>query len=119
MEHEDHADQTIDLGAWRAVVTFGTRQGGDKFQNKEPYGKMMIVQLSENEFMLIGSLCHITFHPTGKNAGKAWQYLKVEEGNYCNGSFKSLRILNGDETDWGGPAFGTKPTVIKVSLTSR
>ena len=119
VEHEDHADQTIDLGAWRAVVTFGTRHGGDKFQNKEPYGKMMIVQLSENEFMLIGSLCHITFHPTGKNAGKAWQYLKVEEGNYCNGSFKSLRILNGDETDWGGPAFGTKPTVIKVSLTSR
>ncbi|MBS1523857.1 MAG: DUF5597 domain-containing protein [Bacteroidetes bacterium] len=119
VEHEDHANQTIDLGEWQAVVTFGTRQGGEKFQNKEPHGKMMIVQLGENKFMLIGSLCHITFHPTGKNTGKAWQYLKTEEGSYHNGTFKPLRILNGDETDWGGPAFGVKPTVVQTSLITR
>jgi len=119
VEHDDHAAQTIELGAWQAVVTFGTRQDGEKLQNKEPLGKMMIVQLGENQFILIGSLCHITFHPTGKNTGKAWQYLRVEEGCYRNGTFKALRILNGDETDWGGPAFGVKPTVVKTSLTTR
>jgi len=119
VEHEDHADQTIDLGAWHAVVTFGTRDGGERFKNKEPHGKMMVVQIGENKFILIGSLCHITFHPTGKNTGKAWQYLKAEEGNYHNGIFKPLRILNGDETDWGGPAFGLKPTVVQVSLITR
>jgi len=80
---------------------------------------MMIVQLGENKFILIGALCHITFHQTGKNAGKAWQYLKAEEGNYHNGTFKPLRILNGDETDWGGPAFGEKPTVVQTSLITR
>lgn len=119
VEHEDHADQTIDLGEWQAVVTFGTRHGGEKFKNKEPLGKMMIVKLGESKFMLIGSLCHITFHPTGKNTGTAWQFLKAEEGNYHNGTFKSLRILNGDETDWGGPAFDVKPTVVQVSLITR
>jgi len=80
---------------------------------------MMIVQLGENQFILIGSLCHITFHPMGKNTGKAWQYLKAEEGSYQNGAFKPLRILNGDETDWGGPAFGAKPTVVQTSLITR
>ncbi|MDO3628203.1 DUF5597 domain-containing protein [Mucilaginibacter sp. BT774] len=119
VEREDHADQTIDLGAWQAVVSFGTRKGGDNFQNNAPTGKMMIVQLGENQFILIGSLCHITFHPLGKNAGKAWQFLKADEGSYHNGTFKPLRILNGDETDWGGPAFGKKTTIVKVSLTSR
>lgn len=119
VEHEDRADQTIDLGAWQAVVTFGTRDEGEKFKNKEPQGRMMVVQLSENKFILIGSLCHITFLPTGKNTGKAWQYLKAEEGNYRDGVFKPVRILNGDETDWGGPAFGAKPTVVQTSLILR
>lgn len=119
VEHEDHANQRIDLGAWQAVVTFGTRDGGEKFQNKEPLGKMMIVHLGENRFMLIGSLCHITFHPTGKNTSKAWQFLKAEEGSYHDGAFKPLRILNGDETDWGGPAFGVMPTVVRISLVTR
>jgi len=119
VEHEDHADQTIDLGAWQAVISFGTRRGGESFPNKEPHGKMMIVQLGENHFMLIGSLCQVTFSPTDKNNGKAWQYLKVEEGSYHNGLFKPLRILNGDETDWGGPAFGVKPAVLQISLTIR
>ena len=119
VEHEDHADQTIDLGAWQAAVSFGTRRGGESFPNKEPHGKMMIVQFGENQFMLIGSLCQVTFRPTDKNNGKAWQYLKVEEGSYHNGLFKPLRILNGDETDWGGPAFGVKPAVLQISLTIR
>jgi len=119
VEHEDHADQTIDLGAWQAVISFGTRSGGESFPNKEPHGKMMIVQFGENQFMLIGSLCHVTFHPAGNNTSKVWQYLKVEEGSYHDGLFKPLRILNGDETDWGGPAFGVKPAVLQISLTIR
>lgn len=118
-EREDHADQTIDLGAWQALVSFGTRKGGDNIQNEEPRGKMMIIQLGENQFVLIGSLCHITFHPARKNAGKAWQYLKTEEGSYRSGTFKPLRVLNGDETDWGGPAFGIKPTIVQTTLSTR
>jgi hypothetical protein len=79
----------------------------------------MVVQLGDNEFLLIGTLCHFTFKPLGANSGKAWQYLKVEEGTYVNGEFKLLRILNGDETDWGGPRFGAIPTVLHVTLVAR
>lgn len=119
VEHEDHATQTIDLGAWEATVTFGTGERRAESTTARPFGKAMVVQLGENEFILIGTLCHFTFKPLGSNAGKAWQYLKVEEGQYENGVFKLLRNRNGDETDWGGPRFGSAPVVLRTSLVVR
>ncbi len=120
VEREDHADQTIDLGAWQAIVSFGAGGRGNATQpNLHPTGKMMIVKLDENKFILVGTLCRITFRPAGRNLGRAWQYLKVKEGHFENGTFKLLRILNGDETDWGGPGFGAAPTVLQTTLIVR
>ena len=100
VECEDHAEQTIDLGMWQAVISFSATGGRTVQANAKPIGKAMVVQLGENEFILIGNLCRFTFRPARANAGKAWQYLKVEEGQDENGKFKLLRIRNGDETDW-------------------
>jgi hypothetical protein len=119
VEREDHAVQTIDLGLWQATVKFGTSGWRTEKTNAHPIGKAMVVQLGECEFLLIGTLCHFTFKPVGINAGKSWQYLKVEEGKYENGSFKLLRIRNGDETDWGGPRIGAVPTVLHTTLITR
>ena len=120
IEREDHAAQKIELGAWQATVSFGGNgRGNNAPQNVQPTGKAMIVQLAENKFILIGTLCHFTFTPTGNNQNKSWQYLKVEEGNFENGEFKLLRILNGDETDWGGPRIGAKPAVLQATLILR
>jgi len=119
VEREDHAEQTIDLGSWQAIVSFGASGRRTVQTNEHPIGKALVVQLGENEFVLIGSLCHFTFKPFGANAGKAWQYLKVEEGSYEKGSFKLLRIRNGDETDWGGPRIGAVPAVLHTTLITR
>ena len=119
VEREDHAEQTIDLGSWQATVSFGTSARQTVQANTRPIGKAMAVVLGENDFILIGSLCHITFKPVGINAGRAWQYLKVEEGKYENGNFKLLRIRNGDETDWGGPSWGAMPVVLHTTLIVR
>lgn len=120
VEREDNAPQAIELGAWQAKVTFGSGwRGNDVTLNAKPDGKAMIVKLSENEFIVIGSLCHITFKPMGANEGKVWQYLKVEEGQYEKGIFKPLRILNGDETDWSGPRIGEETLVLRVSVGVR
>jgi hypothetical protein len=120
IEREDHKEQKIDMGAWQAIVSFGT---GSRDVSSEPNthvtGKAMIIQLDENKFIAVGTDCRITFQPLQKNAGKAWQYLKVEEGHYENGTFKFLRILNGDETDWGGPRFGKVPALVNISLVVR
>jgi hypothetical protein len=119
VEREDHAAQTIDLGSWQAIVTFSPGGGRSSQPNAKPVGKAMVIQLGENEFILIGTLCRFTFRPLGNNAGKAWQYLKVEEGRYENGSFKLLRIRNGDETDWGGPRIDASPVILHTTLTVR
>jgi len=118
VEHDDHAEQTINLGKWQATVSFGGK-GNNEQVNDRTNGKIMIVQLDENKFILIGTHCHITFKPIGNNAGRAWQYLKVEEGVYKKGVFNPLRILNGDETDFGGPRFGAKPVVLMTTLIVR
>lgn len=119
-EREDNGDQKIDLVNWQATIFFG----GDGRANatpihSKPMGKLMIITLEENKFLLLGTDCHITFKPIGKNLGREWQYGKVEEGKYENGKFKLLRIQNGDETDWGGPGFGTKPSVLQATLIVR
>ena len=119
VEDVDHASQTIDLGSWEATVSFGASSRNTAQTNSKPIGKAMVVKLGENEFVMIGTLCHFTFKPIGANAGKAWQYLKVEEGRYENGTFKLLRILNGDETDWGGPRFGPIPALLHTKLITR
>ncbi len=119
VEREDHAEQTIGLGLWQATVSFGAARRNTVQDNARPVSKAMVVQLGDNEFLLIGTLCHFTFKPIGANAGKAWQYLKVEEGVYENGKFKLFRILNGDETDWGGPRIGTIPVVLHTTLITR
>ncbi|MEP6614645.1 MAG: DUF5597 domain-containing protein [Mucilaginibacter sp.] len=119
VEREDHAEQTIDLGAWQAVISFGSSRAGVVQPNKQPVGKLMIVKAGENKFIAMGTQSHITFKLTGNNAGRAWQYIKVEEGSYQNGTFKPIRILNGDETDWGGPRFGEKPVVLQIELVVR
>jgi len=120
VEYEDHAEQTINLGNWQAIISFNTKDGDiSQRSSSMPFGKVMVVTFGANEFVLIGTHCHLTFRPTGTNIGKAWQYLKVEEGEYKNGVFNFLRILNGDETDWGGPSFSNLPTLLHVTLTAR
>ena len=120
VERDDFSPQTIDLGSWKAIVTFGGDGRGNAAPvNTQPTGKIMIVQLEENKFILIGTGCHVTFQPAGKNTYRQWQYEKVEEGKYIDGKFNLLRILNGDETDWGGPGFGKVPTVLQTTLILR
>lgn len=120
VEQEDHATQTIDLGTWKAIVSFGGdgRATAAPIQD-QPVGNLMIVQLDENKYLLVGTRCNLTFLPAGENTGKAWQYDKVEEGNFENGAFNARRILNGDETDWGGPGFGNEPAVLQTTLILR
>ncbi|WP_184549022.1 DUF5597 domain-containing protein [Mucilaginibacter sp. FT3.2] len=119
VEHEDHAEQTLDLGEWQATVSFGTRHDNAAEAKKPPVGKAMVVQLDKNKFVVVGTQSHITFKPVGNNTGKAWQYIKVEEGSYKDGAFVPLRILNGDETDFGGPRFGVTPTVLQITVGVR
>lgn len=119
LEPDDHSNQTADLGGWQASGIFGTGRGDHRHPNMRSTGKLLIIQTDANTFLVTGTLARITFKPIGGDKGKAWQYLRVEEGSYENGVFKPMRVLNGDETDWGGPAFGRNPVLLRITLVTR
>jgi hypothetical protein len=123
VEPEDHSEQRINLGSWDAVITFGPWHRympvPENLLSRPATGKAMLISLGENEFIAVGTNCRLTFNPVGKNEGKAWQYLKVKEGFYENGEFKLIRVLNGDETDWGGPFIGEEPSLLHITLVTR
>jgi len=119
VEAKDEHRFTIDLGIWEAILSFGSGFRRNQSGNERPTGKAMVVKLNDNEFILIGTRCRFTFRPTGKNEGRAWQFLKVNEGWYEDGEFKFLRIRNGDATDWGGPYIGDVPAILHVTLIAR
>lgn len=99
----------MDLGHWEAII---------KFEAKSGKGRAMVITLAPDELLLVFTDCRFNIQGKGKNAGKAWQYLKVEEGQYQNGTFHPDRVLNGDETDWGGPKT-TTPRLLHITLTTR
>jgi hypothetical protein len=119
------------------VVSYGSGGRGPAKGNPEPIGRALVAQLKDNQFLVTGYACRVDFRPAGteqqRKSGKIvagvgqtpsaqidgkWQhrqFLRVEEGVYENGAFKFLRILNGDQTDWG-LNFGSEPEVLRVSV---
>ena len=136
-EVEGEATHTLHFGDWDAVVSYGAGRGGTAKGNAEPLGRALVLRLKENQFLVTGYFCRVDFRPAGNEAQRKagqivngsgqipsaqiegkWvhrQFLKVEEGTYENGAFKFGRILNGDQTDWGG-GLGAEPVVVRVSV---
>lgn len=139
-EVEGEPTQTLHFGAWDALISYGVgARGGTPKGNADPTGRVLVAKLKENQFLVAGYFCRVDFRPAGTEAqqkagqvvngtgqtpsaqidGK-WlhrQFLKVEQGTYENGEFKFLRILNGDETDWG-VNLGAEPEVARVSVAT-
>jgi hypothetical protein len=138
-EVEGQPVQTLHFGTWDAVISYGGGRGGAAKGNAEPLGRALVAQLADNQFLVTGYDCHVDFRPAGTleqqksqqivvGTGQTpsiliddkWQhrqFLRVEEGTYENGAFKTGRILNGDQTDWGLD-FALEPEVLRISLAT-
>ncbi len=119
-EEKDRVQQTLPLGRWQAVVTFGPPvfgYGRAPNGNPEPIGRALIAQLGDDEFMVTCHLCRVDFKPADEAQGGSREFLRVEEGVYEGGVFRPARIWNGDETDWG-LNFGRAGQVLRVELGS-
>jgi len=136
-EVEGEPAQILHFGNWDALVSYGSGGRGPAKGNPEPIGRALVAQLKDNQFLVTGYACRVDFRPAGteqqRKSGNIvagarqtpsaqidgkWQhrqFLRVEEGVYENGAFKFLRILNGDQTDWG-LNFGSEPEVLRVSV---
>lgn len=111
----------VDMGNWAAKLIYG-----NVFRNVTPSieepreGHAMLIKLAEGDFYAIGTNVRFTFVPQGKDKGKPWHYLVVEEGTFDEkGKWQVSRILNGDETDWGGTSLGETPSMLHIRVYAR
>jgi len=120
VEEKEQHRQTLALGRWEALVSFGPLTlgyGRSPEGNPEPVGRALVAQLGEGEFLVTGYLCRVDFRLADNSPGARREFLRVEEGRYQGGAFRPDRIWNGDETDWG-LNFGPDAQVLRVQLGS-
>jgi beta-galactosidase GanA len=94
---------TLDFGKWKAAVTFGLPQYGEGHTpgSKEHDGRALIMQISEDEFLVTGFDARVQFELASSDGSRHMQFLRVEEGGYQDGAWKMSRLWNGDQTDFG------------------
>ena len=125
-EPDDHAPQTLDLGRWKATVSYGRWQFGQPgvFKNidapdwaKTAFGGMLVAKLGPDEFLVMGHYARIDFTLADDKSGRHGMYDRVEEGRYENGKWIFRRVWNGDQTDYG-LNFTSAPQVLRVKLST-
>jgi beta-galactosidase GanA len=113
-EEKGKPAQSLNFGGWSANISYGGGRGNRPAAgNATTNGRALVAQLKDNQFLVTGYSCSVDFKPA--DAAKHRQFLRVEQGTYENGVFKFLRILNGDETDYG-LNFRSEPMVLRVSV---
>lgn len=111
--------QTIRLGKWLAVVSYGLPMFGNQVPpgNVVPEGGVLVGRLGRDEFLVTGLHARVAFELADAKSGKQMQYARVEEGSYVDGVWKVLRVWNGDQVDWG-LNFTSVPQVLHVRLAT-
>jgi beta-galactosidase GanA len=125
-EGDDHADQTIAMKGWKADVSFGQWQFGEKSFDgnaKQPppwaarlEGGVAIAQVADDEFVIVGRRARVRLDAPGLGAGHGAMIARAEQGHYDDaGRWVMERNWNGDQVDWG-LNFTDEPTVLKVRM---
>ena len=102
-ELDDERVQTLELGRWRAKVTYNMPMfGTTPFAHRvKPDGGALIAQLGPSEFLVTGVHARVSFSLARPRRGARVQYARVVQGKYRGGVWKFIRVWNGDQTDWG------------------
>ena len=110
-------EQTIDIGGWRASVSFGRPQFAfDPPTGNDPLsGGVAIAELGAGAYLVAGQHARVTFDRPGLTATDGWLIARVEEGHYdAAGAWVFERVWNGDQTDYGLNL--GEPTLLRVKL---
>ena len=122
----DAADQSAALGRWRVTAQFELWEFGERdwtWIKTDPHptkgkalGGMAVAQLGPDEFLLSGSDVRVRFALDKPADGENATMLRVEEGTFdAAGNWRTIRVWNGDQTDYG-LNFTSEPVLLKVTL---
>jgi len=120
-EDPENHTQRIPFGRWELMLRYGMPSFGNGMQpkgNTPPDGGVAVVELAPDEYLVAGHHVRVDFAPTFA-PGKKRLWLKVEEGNFdAAGNWKTARIWNGDQTDYGLNLKADEDVLLKVRLTT-
>jgi beta-galactosidase GanA len=113
-------EQVIDLGKYKATVSFGRAQFAFKPPegNDYPSGGAVIAQLGPDEFLVTALHARVQIELTNAAPGELLQIVRTEEGHYDDkGQWVFDRMWNGDQTDYG-LNFTSNPVLLRVKLAT-
>jgi beta-galactosidase GanA len=111
-EPDDHSEQRLDLGRWRATVTYRMWEFGQpEWTKNEPRragsevssGGVLVARLGPDEYLVTGRNVRVTFDVSDAvgAAGRKFQFLQVAEGHFDQRQWVGERVWNGDQIDYG------------------
>ncbi|AVY67307.1 beta-galactosidase [Xanthomonas translucens pv. undulosa] len=111
--------QSLRFGAWQAQVSFGAPGWGEAPAilpgTAQHDGRALVLELQPNVFLVTGFNSRVEF-VRDRADGKYGQLLRVEKGRYVDGQWQVVRLLNGDETDYGLNFRRSDPYVLRVTV---
>lgn len=117
---ENHMQQ-IPFGRWEVLVKYGMPSFGNWMQptgNTPPDGGAVVLKLGPDQYLVAGHHVRVDFAPTFAPSKKRL-FLKVEEGSFDPaGNWKTARIWNGDQTDYGLNLKSDENVLLRVRLTT-
>lgn len=119
VEEQYLTDRLIHSSKFDVLVQFGRLhpEYGGIFGTQTPgmTGRALVGELAPDEFVLIGFDATVRFQPVRGSKLKDAQFLSVEEGTYVSGQWKTMHVLNGDQTFFG-VRLGSDGTMLRVKL---
>ena len=117
VEEAGHTEQQLDFGKWQADIAFGFPQpdGRSAPGTHDAHGTALIAQLGPDEFLVTGTDASVSFHLMGKQPWIHSEIVTAEQGYFEDGTWKPVRLWNGDETD-RGVSFHQDLSVVRVKM---
>ena len=119
-EDPENHTQTASFERWQVQVSYGMPSFGDSMKpkgNTPPDGGAVILELGPDEFLVTGYHVRVDFSPVATGKRRLW--LKVEEGSYDTaGNWKTTRLWNGDQTDYGLNLKSDENVLLRVRMTT-
>ena len=118
LESPGAAEQELDFGEWKASVRFGfpQRDGRRPPGTKESIGRALVAQVGPDEFVVTGIEASVAFHRADRKPGIRMQVVRAEEGRFEGGTWKPVRLWNGDQTDRGLNFSRNTTNAVRVRL---
>jgi hypothetical protein len=105
VEEDQITDLRLPFPKFDSVVSFGMPKAGYGglfgTGTKNRTGRALVAELRPDEFLICGFDSLVSFMPSRGSELRKAQFLSAEEGDFVDGKWQRMRLLNGDETFFG------------------